>query len=145
MLPQAVFDQVVKTSGIRSEVSRHERRGAMRVPMRGMTEVRAIVQGCALPAFNVRIRDVSQTGVAILLMGKQILPREFLVRLDMGERRSVTLFCDTRRVSSFDGVTVVSAQFLKMMLPGQQIIDNLPIATLQWHTFKPVVPVPNAA
>jgi hypothetical protein len=76
-------------------------------------------------------------------MGKQVLPKEFIIRLDMGERRSVTLLCDTRRVSSFDGVTVISAQFLKMMLPGQHMIDNVPIASLQWHSFKPVTP-PNA-
>lgn len=146
MLPQAVFDQIVKTSGLRVEATRNERRGAVRVPMRGTAEARSLAHNVALPAMNVRLRDVSTTGVAVLLMAKQVLTKEFLVKLSLGEGRTVLLWCDTRRTSTHDGCTVVSAMFLKMMLPGQKLGDNLPVSSVKWHTFKPpVAPSSDAA
>lgn len=134
MLPKTVFEQLTRASGIRSDRGGDERRSGVRVPLRTIATTYRMDAGRVGDPMSVRIKDVSNTGVAMLTSGKSVqMGGEFLLRLQPPGGMAVWLWCALRRRTEYDRTcTVTTAVFMKLLLPGQGLSPGQEFAKSAW-------------
>ncbi len=134
MLPKAVFERLTRAAGVRSERKASERRGSPRVPVRVTASAFRIDGGKIGAAKQVRMKDLSLTGAAMLTGGAIELGAEFLIRLQPTPTSSgFWIWCMTVRQTEFDRTCVVtSCAFLKLLAPGQTLASGRDFACMNW-------------
>lgn len=82
---------------------------------------------------SVRLKDISATGVALLVVAKGGLSGDFLLGICPKGLDTHWMLCCTRRTSSFDGIcTVVGATWEKVLQPGQDIQPGNKLSSMLW-------------
>lgn len=133
MLPWLVFEQLTRTSRLRSDRASSERRVGMRIPLKIPLTAHRIDSGKLSEPILVRTKDISRSGLAFIDGGRSNLSAEFIVRLQPSVGPAVWLWCALRRRNEFDRTcTIYSAAFLKILLPGQDLKPGKEPAKLAW-------------
>jgi len=133
MLPLVVFDQLTRTSGLRSDRTASERRVGVRIPLKIQISVHLIEGGVLAEPIAVRTKDISRTGISFIDGGRSNLAAEFILRLQPAKCGPVWLWCALRRRNDCDRTCMVfSCSFLKILLPGQDLRPGAKPTNLAW-------------
>ncbi|MFN4242909.1 MAG: hypothetical protein ACK4PI_06690 [Tepidisphaerales bacterium] len=133
MLPITLFERITAAYGLRTSLSPRERRGSVRVDIRGRALMCFIVGGMASTSCEVRLREISRSGLSILHDSRIRVGQELLLRLTTKDSNRFWLWCRCRRCNSADPLcNLVGMSISRVLLPGQDIKLGTDLNQLLW-------------
>lgn len=137
MLSQQFFDRLISSHGLRFEALPTERRvSGSRVPHRRAVALITITGGILTDVLKGTVRDVSLSGVGVVVERDRRVSREWLVcfgaKLCTGPDSSVLLCRTTRTTPAGPATSIIGASFLSVLAPGQMIRPGLAMSSYVW-------------
>lgn len=133
MLPSSFLARITSVAQPKSFGSHTENRSAVRVPVNVKCDALCIDRDRIGNVVAARLKDISASGVGMLVSIKSAVTEEFILGLCPKGLDTHWLLCRTRRTSNFDGIcTIVGATWEKILIPGQDLQPGLKMATLSW-------------
>lgn len=125
-LPQAIFEALVKCDSVRMDRGKgSERRGDGRVRMSTRVQVIPMSDHLAGKPTAVQVRDISHTGIGLLLNTKVSPKDSLLVQFTTREIR-LWVLCDVARAEKVsEGLYVIGAMFNRIVEPRRSM-DSKP-------------------
>ena len=119
-LSQSLFEQIIQCAGVRANDSSRERRQSRRFPFSHRITVVSFRDGVAGPTAMVRARDLSRTGIGLLLTHKPAIGARYGVRLPRREDEPVWASIVIRRCQLVsEGLFLAGGRF-------EQLLDQEP-------------------
>ncbi|MFN4242816.1 MAG: hypothetical protein ACK4PI_06215 [Tepidisphaerales bacterium] len=144
MLPASVLERFTATRGVRFDFSQLGKRGAVRVPLRFPALVYPADSGQVGQPVRVTLKDISLTGVGVLLPQRVRVPRTWLLCLGpqpMTTRRSLVLRCETARaVQAGPWLWLLGGVIDAMLLPEQTLSVGSAVQTYRWLATREDTP-----
>lgn len=132
-MPSSFLERISGSPGIKTFETGAERRTSVRVPLSYKGDFLTTDHDRIGDVYSARIKDVSVTGVGLLLAVETRVTAEFVLGMCPRGHGTHWLLCKVRRAEIFDGIClVVGASWEKVLYPGQEVQPGLKVSTLLW-------------
>lgn len=138
MLPRKVFENLTRARDLRVERRSGERRAAARVPIRLVASVHRLEGGKLSAPTQVRIKDISATGISFITTGSTRIPGEFILKMQPVTTSSFAassywVWCQFKRRDDCDRTcSRTSATFMKILAFGTPMGVGHDVNSLKW-------------
>ncbi len=133
MLPISYFERLSAAWQLRTYEANRERRGGVRVDMRGKAYMCQMSGQVASEGHTVKMREISRTGGSLLTQRRLRNGQEVLLRVrGRGDGTEYWMWCRCKRCSAIDDIFIVGFTFLKLLYPGHSLAVGTRVSTLLW-------------
>lgn len=136
MLPTSTLERLAATRGIRFNPNAAEKRDSLRLPLRAAAHLHPIEHRLIRDSVRVVLKDISLSGVGVLLARPCTVPDEWIVWTGIEpatSRSSLTLVCRTTRVTDAGpSLRLVGGRIEAMLSPGQFVVTGRLLPGYEW-------------
>lgn len=139
MVPTTVVERILGCNRLRTWGAQDEKRTAMRVPIRRKATIFPVKDGYLGRAEEVRLKDISYSGVALLMPQGIKATAMFVVQIDDSDpekagKDPIRLLCKVARVREESGLfRLIGASFTHMMASKEAVVqEGESLALYRW-------------
>lgn len=133
MLPQPYFERITRIHSVRTDGRGDERRQKIRLPIVGQATFHPVVSGKLGARSTVRVRDISTTGIGVLLPISTQVPGLIALGLSPKDQLEHWLLCRVSRVHDLNTLhRLVGATFEMVLEPHQPVMIGAKLESMKW-------------
>lgn len=138
MVPASVVERILGCHQLKTWSSSDEKRAALRVPIRRRAIAFPVLDGYLRDAEVIRLKDISYTGIGMLVPNVVEITPWFVVRFDQPDKNKTTkpaihLLCKVSRIREESGLfSLVGAAFTHLMTSKTPVRGGESLAMFQW-------------
>lgn len=133
MLSESLLERMTNAGSVRSFGASNNRRGDVRVPVSIRAEGMPVEHDRIGAVTSVRIRDLSLTGVGLMVPARTRLTPEIVIGISPKGFDTHWLTVRVRRASVADGIcALIGGTWNKILYPGQDVQPGMKMSSLLW-------------